>query len=129
MKKEHHNIKVSVQSIYLEEHSEPSESSFLWAYQVKIENKSKDTVKLISRYWKIIDANGTTKEVEGQGVVGEQPVLAPGESFEYTSGTPLHTSSGLMHGSYFMKNIDGPNFEVKIPAFSLDIPNSEKIIN
>ena len=84
------------------------------------------------RYWKIIDSNGNTKEVRGEGVVGEQPILEPGETFEYTSGTPLQTSSGLMHGSYFMKSIENNEeggFEVKIPAFSLDTPNSVKIIN
>ena len=84
---------------------------------------------MISRHWKIIDANGFQKEVIGDGVVGEQPRLGPGESFEYTSGTPLQTSSGLMHGSYFMLNEEGEQFEVVIPAFSLDIPNQEKIIN
>ena len=126
---ENHNIFVSVKSVYLEDHSEPSEDSFLWAYQVKIKNNSKKTVTLLRRHWKIIDANGNTKEVMGDGVVGEQPTLEPGKSFEYTSGTPLHTSSGLMHGSYFMKNNDGIDFEVKIPAFSLDIPNSERRLN
>lgn len=128
-KSNNHKISISVKSIYLEEHSEPNEDSFLWAYQVKIENKSKKTVKLLKRHWKIIDANGNLKEVKGDGVVGEQPVLEPGETFEYTSGTPLQTNSGLMHGSYYMKSSDGLNFEVKIPAFSLDIPNSKKNLN
>lgn len=124
-----HKISVTVKSVYLEDHSEPSEDTFLWAYQVKIKNNSKDTVKLISRYWKIIDANGNSKEVRGEGVVGEQPILEPGKTFEYTSGTPLQTSSGLMHGSYFMKNLNGLDFEVKIPAFSLDTPNSKRSLN
>ena len=131
-KKENNNIQISVNSIYLEEHSDPSEDSFLWAYQVKIKNNGLNTVKLIRRHWKIIDSNGNAKEVKGEGVVGEQPILEPGETFEYTSGTPLQTSSGLMHGSYFMKNIENNkegDFEVKIPAFSLDIPNSVKTIN
>ena len=130
--KENNNIQVTVSSAYLEDHSDPSEDSFLWAYQVKIKNNGLNTVKLISRYWKIIDSNGNTKEVRGEGVVGEQPILEPGETFEYTSGTPLQTSSGLMHGSYFMKSIENNEeggFEVKIPAFSLDTPNSVKIIN
>ena len=89
-------------------------------------------MKLIRRHWKIVDSNGNTKEVRGEGVVGEQPVLEPGETFEYTSGTPLQTSSGLMHGSYFMKSMENNeerDFEVKIPAFSLDIPNSIRSIN
>ena len=128
-KKLTHNIKISVKSFYLEEHSEPEENSFLWAYQVKIKNNGKKTVKLLRRYWKIIDAYGNTKEVRGEGVVGEQPTLEPGKSFEYTSGTPLATSSGLMHGSYFMINNDGLDFEVKIPAFSLDIPDIKNRLN
>tara|TARA_B100000989_G_scaffold270575_1_gene226760 strand:- start:199 stop:600 length:402 start_codon:yes stop_codon:yes gene_type:complete len=128
-KKSTHNIKISVKSFYLEEHSEPEENSFLWAYQVKIKNNSKKTVKLLRRHWKIIDANGNTKEVRGEGVVGEQPTLEPGKSFEYTSGTPLSTNSGLMHGSYFMINNEGLDFEVKIPAFSLDIPNTRNKLN
>lgn len=129
MKKINHNIIIKVKSIYLEEHSDPSEFNFLWAYQVKIKNNSKDTVKLLRRHWTIIDSNGYLKEVKGKGVVGEQPILAPGEIFEYTSGTPLQTSSGLMHGIYFMKNEDGSSFEVKIPPFSLDIPNNKKSLN
>lgn len=129
MIKNDHKIKISVKSIYLEDQSEPSNNSFIWAYQVKIKNNSKITVKLISRVWKIIDSNGNVKEVRGEGVVGEQPILEPGESFEYTSGTPLKTSSGLMHGSYFMENMNGSDFEVEIPAFSLDIPNSNKSLN
>lgn len=129
MKKISDNIEVSVKSIYLEDQSDPSEDSFLWAYKVKIKNNGKISVKLLRRLWKIVDSNGNTKEVRGDGVVGEQPVLEPGETFEYASGTPLQTSSGLMHGSYFMKSEDGPDFEVKIPAFSLDIPNSEKSLN
>lgn len=124
-----HQISVTVKSIYLDDHSEPSEDTFLWAYQVKIKNNGTNTVKLISRYWKIIDANGNSKEVRGEGVVGEQPILEPGKTFEYTSGTPLQTSSGLMHGSYFMKNLNGSDFEVKIPAFSLDTPNLKRSLN
>ncbi len=129
MKKKNHNIEVSVKSIYLEDQSDPSEDSFLWAYKVKIKNNGKISVKLLRRLWKIIDSNGNTKEVRGDGVVGEQPVLEPGETFEYASGTPLSTSSGLMHGSYFMSSENGSDFEVKIPAFSLDIPNSSRSLN
>ena len=124
-----YNVKVFVESTYLEDHSDPYEGSYLWSYKVIIENNEKEKVKLISRHWKIIDANGFQKEVIGDGVVGEQPVLKPGESFEYTSGTPLNTTSGLMHGSYHMKYEDGSRFEVQIPAFSLDIPNQEKNYN
>ena len=124
-----HFISVDVKSIFLEEQSDPAQNNYLWAYKVNIKNTGLKTVQLISRHWKIIDANGYQKEVIGDGVVGEQPKLGPGESFEYTSGTPLQTSSGLMHGSYFMLNEEGEEFEVVIPAFSLDIPNQEKIIN
>lgn len=122
-------IIIDVKSFFLEEQSEPSEDSYIWAYKVLIKNNSMSTVKLMSRCWKIIDENGYQKEVRGDGVVGEQPTLKPGESFEYTSGTPLSTSSGLMHGSYFMTNDKGAEFEVKIPAFSLDVPNKKKIQN
>ncbi len=122
-------IIIDVKSFFLEEQSEPSEDSYIWAYKVLIKNNSMSTVKLMSRCWKIIDENGYQKEVRGDGVVGEQPTLKPGESFEYTSGTPLSTSSGLMHGSYFMTNDEGAEFEVKIPAFSLDVPNKKKIQN
>lgn len=127
--KNKHFISIDVKSIFLEEQSDPAQNNYLWAYKVNIKNTGLKTVQLISRHWKIIDANGFQKEVIGDGVVGEQPRLGPGESFEYTSGTPLQTSSGLMHGSYFMLNEEGEQFEVVIPAFSLDIPNQEKIIN
>jgi len=124
-----HKVSVLVEPIYLEDHSDPMEDSYLWAYKVKIKNDGNDTVKLISRHWKIFDSNGSFKEVRGKGVVGEQPVLEPGEEFEYTSGTPLKTSSGLMHGSYQMEDYDGKEFEVLIPAFSLDIPNKINKLN
>ena len=116
-------IKVSVKPFYLEEQSEPQDSHFVWAYHVKIENTGTDTVQLKNRYWQITDATGRIQEVRGPGVVGEQPVLAPGEAFEYTSGTPLTTPSGIMVGSYEMETPDGSQFDVKIPAFSLDSPH------
>ena len=105
------------------------EDSYLWAYKVIIKNNSEHTVKLISRHWKIFDSNGSYREVKGKGVVGEQPVLEPGQEFEYTSGTPLKTTSGMMHGSYLMQNFEGEEFEVKIPPFSLDIPDRNKTLN
>ena len=122
-------VTVLVEPIYLEDHSDPSEDSYLWAYKVKIKNDGKDSVKLISRHWKIFDSNGNFREVKGKGVVGEQPTIKPGHEFEYTSGTPLNTSSGLMHGTYKMLNYRGEEFEVNIPAFSLDIPDSENKLN
>ncbi len=120
------DIKVSVKPVYLEGQSTPDERHFVWAYQVKIENQSEATVQLINRYWKITDALGRVQEVRGEGVVGEQPVLKPGQSFEYTSGTPLPTSSGIMLGRYEMVKETGERFEIDVPAFSLDIPSAEK---
>ena len=122
-------VTVLVEPIYLEDHSDPSEDSYLWAYKVKIKNDGRDRVKLISRHWKIFDSNGNFREVKGKGVVGEQPTIEPGDEFEYTSGTPLNTTSGLMHGSYQMQDFKGQEFEVNIPAFSLDIPDSENKFN
>jgi len=117
------NISVTVTPIYLEDQSEPDEDHYVWAYQVKIENDSLETVQLRSRHWRITDANGLMQEVRGSGVVGEQPVLEPGESFEYTSGTPLNAPSGIMVGSYEMQTDEGDVIEVGIPAFSLDSPH------
>ena len=115
-------ITVTVKPVYLEDQSSPEESHFVWAYWVKIENEGSETVQLRNRYWRITDSQGQVKEVRGAGVVGEQPVLKPGESFEYTSGTPLSTPSGIMLGTYQMECNDGATFDVTIPAFSLDSP-------
>ena len=117
------NISVTVTPIYLEDQSEPDEDHYVWAYQVRIENDSLETVQLRSRHWRITDVNGLVQEVRGAGVVGEQPVLEPGESFEYTSGTPLNAPSGIMVGSYEMQTDEGDTIEVDIPAFSLDSPH------
>lgn len=117
------NISVTVTPIYLEDQSEPDEDHYVWAYQVRIENDGSETVQLRSRHWRITDANGLVQEVRGAGVVGEQPVLEPGESFEYTSGTPLNAPSGIMVGSYEMQTDEGDLIEVGIPAFSLDSPH------
>ena len=120
------DIGVSVEPFYLDDESEPEESHYVWGYQVQIENHSRETVKLERRHWIITDGNGQTHEVEGEGVVGEQPVLEPGQAFEYTSGAPLSTSSGFMAGSYKMKLDDGTFFDVEIPAFSLDVPSDRR---
>jgi ApaG protein len=112
-------IKVTVRPMFLEEQSEPVESHYVWAYHVTIENLGERTVQLVNRYWRITDAKGIVQEVRGPGVVGEQPVLAPGEAFEYTSGTPLTTPSGVMMGAYEMEGPDGAMFDVAVPAFSL----------
>ena len=116
-------IKVIVEPFYLEEQSEPEANHFVWAYHVRIENNGKKTVQLMTRHWRITDSLGNTQEVQGDGVVGEQPVLTPGESFEYTSGTPLGTPSGIMVGTYQMETESGDRFDVDIPAFSLDSPH------
>ena len=97
--------------------------------QVTIDNQGNEKVKLVNRYWKIIDANGILQEVRGKGVVGEQPILNPGEKYEYTSGTPLTTSSGFMEGSYEMQNDNGDKFNVQIPQFSLDNPFESNQLN
>ena len=115
-------ISVTVKPVYLEDQSSPEDDHFVWAYWVKIENQGADTVQLRNRYWRITDSQGQVQEVRGAGVVGEQPVLKPGESFEYTSGTPLSTPSGIMLGTYQMEGNDGGTFDVAIPPFSLDSP-------
>lgn len=122
-------IQVAVRPIYLDEQSEPDEGRFFWAYQVRIENQGGDTVQLLNRYWRITDATGKVVEVRGPGVVGEHPVLKPGEAFEYTSGTPLGTPSGFMVGSYEMTTTEGERFEIAIPAFSLDSPHQARRLN
>lgn len=122
-------IRVTVEPIYLEDQSSPDDDHFVWAYQVKIQNDGAETVQLINRHWRITDSLGRLQEVRGEGVVGEQPVLRPGDAFEYTSGTPLATPSGIMVGSYGMVTSSGERFDVDIPAFSLDSPHQERRIN
>jgi len=117
------SIRVTVEPNYLENQSCPVDRHFVWAYHVRVENLGPETVCLRARHWRITDATGTQHEVRGDGVVGEQPALKPGETFEYTSGTPLSTATGFMVGSYRMETEDGENFEVAIPAFSLDSPH------
>ncbi len=122
-------IRVTVKPIYLEDQSSPADNHFVWAYQVSIENTGRDTVQLLTRHWKITDSLGRIQEVRSAGVVGEQPVLSPGQSFEYTSGTPLATPSGIMEGSYNMEVAGGERFDVAIPAFSLDSPHQPVQLN
>lgn len=117
------NIRITVEPAYLAEQSSPDENYYFWSYTVNIRNESDETVQLRTRYWRITDATGRVQEVRGVGVVGEQPVLKPGESFEYTSGAPLPTPSGFMVGTYRMELPSGDTFEVDIPAFSLDSPH------
>lgn len=122
-------ISVSVEPIYLEDQSSPEHGQFMWAYHVRIDNKGPLSVQVLSRYWHITDSMGRIQEVRGAGVVGEQPVVEPGGCFEYTSGTPLPTPSGIMLGSYGVKTADGKQFDIEIPAFSLDSPHQSHQIN
>ena len=128
-REETRQISVSVLPVYIDERSSPEEDRYFWAYQVTIENHGDTTVQLLSRYWHIVDANGEVEEVRGPGVVGEQPLLRPGDSFEYTSGCPLATPSGFMRGSYTMTDEDGNRFDVAIPAFPLDLPDAGAVLN
>lgn len=122
-------IQVTVTPAYQEEQSSPGENRYVWAYHIRIENHGTETVQLLNRYWHITDSLGHVEEVRGPGVVGEQPVLRPGEAYEYTSGCPLSTPSGIMLGSYEMQSTDGNQFEVEIPAFSLDSPHQPVHLN
>jgi ApaG protein len=115
-------IAVSVTPTYLEAQSSPESSQYFWAYRVIIENRGQETVQLLSRHWMITNARGELTEVKGPGVVGEQPVLRTGERFEYTSGVPLDTTSGMMGGAYQMESESGERFDIEIPTFSLDHP-------
>ncbi len=123
------SIYISVKPVYLDDQSSPIENHYVWAYQVRIENQGGGTVQLINRYWRITDSLGRVQEVRGAGVVGEQPTLKPGEAFEYTSGTPLPTPSGIMVGSYEMEDETGRRFDVAVPAFSLDSPHQPVQLN
>ena len=123
------NIQVTVEPRYLDHESRPNEGRYFWAYTIEIANMGPETVQLQSRYWQITDETGRREEVTGAGVVGEQPVLEPGQRFEYTSGCPLPTPSGLMVGAYQMVSETGELFSVQIPAFSLDSPHVRRVVN
>lgn len=117
-------IRVLVQASYLPERSQPAEGQWAFLYRVRISNEGVQTVQLVSRHWIITDANGNVEEVQGPGVVGHQPVLAPGESFEYTSGCPLTTPFGTMRGTYQMVSREGDSFDAEIAPFALSEPLS-----
>jgi ApaG protein len=117
-------IRVQVQSFYDEERSSPQENYYFFAYRVTISNFGEESAQLVSREWIITDGNGDAQRVQGPGVIGEQPVLAPGESFEYTSFCPLPTPVGSMHGSYLMVLASGGRFEAEIAPFSLSVPHA-----
>ncbi len=122
-------VAVTVTPRYSPERSSPANSYFFWTYTINITNRGSETVQLKTRHWRITDAGGKEQEVKGPGVVGEQPVLKPGESFDYTSGVPLQTPSGFMRGSYGMATESGEPFDIEIPAFSLDLSAVERTIN
>jgi ApaG protein len=123
------NIHITVETEFVPDRSDVDQATFFWAYTVEIANQSPHTVQLTARHWKITDANGRLEEVKGPGVVGEQPVLKPGESFRYTSGCPLTTPSGFMTGSYQMVTDGGAVFEAVIPVFSLDSPYAARVLH
>ena len=122
-------IEVTVEPAFMPDRSIPDKGQFFWSYTIVITNSGDETVQLRTRHWIITDANGKREEVRGPGVVGEQPVLAPGERFEYTSGVPLSTASGIMAGRYQMVSETGERFEIEVPAFSLDSPSGKRVLN
>ncbi|HEY5306162.1 MAG TPA: Co2+/Mg2+ efflux protein ApaG [Pseudolabrys sp.] len=122
-------IEVTVTPRFVSERSSPGNSYYFWAYSIDIANRGIETVQLKTRHWRITDAFGRLQEVKGPGVVGEEPTLKPGESFEYTSGVPLPTPSGFMTGSYGMVTQAGEQFDIEVPAFSLDSSYAERTIN
>jgi ApaG protein len=116
-------IKISVETFYQDEYSQPLNNEFMFAYRITIENQSDQSIKLLRRHWYVFDSNGTTREVEGEGVVGLQPVIDPGKSHQYVSGSHLKTEIGKMHGTYTMERInDSRKFKVNIPEFQLIAP-------
>lgn len=123
------NIEIKVIPRFLAERSSPENGHFFWTYTIEISNLGQETVQLKTRVWQITDAQGRVQEVRGAGVVGEEPVIEPGKSFEYTSGVPLPTPSGFMVGTYGMVTSDGEHFDVDIPAFSLDYSRGARTLN
>ncbi len=117
-------IRVEAESVYLPERSAPEEGYYFFAYRIRIHNEGIDAAQLVARHWIITDAAGRVQEVRGAGVVGEQPRLAPGEAYTYSSFCPLPTALGSMRGSYLMRRDDGSEFEVPIPVFTLATPHS-----
>lgn len=123
------DIRVFVEPTFLEDRSDPDAGQFVWAYTIEIRNEGSRTVQLKERFWEITDGNGKIEIVQGSGVVGEQPVLEPGDAFEYTSGCPLSTESGFMVGHYTMELADRATFDIDIPAFALDLPRARRVMN
>jgi ApaG protein len=117
------DITVSVRPEYMDDQSDPDQGHYTWAYHVRIENNGERVIQLLSRHWKIADSLGNCQEIVGDGIVGHQPTLGPGDSFEYSSGTPLAAPSGFMSGSFNMISEDGIRFDIAVPAFALDGPD------
>ncbi len=124
-----HNVEVVVRPQFSPEQSNPEKSKYFWTYAIEITNHGSDTIQLRHRYWEITDGNGQRQDVRGPGVVGEQPILKPGDTFRYASGCPLTTPQGIMVGEYEMVDGRGSHFNVKIPAFSLDSPFEKRRLN
>jgi ApaG protein len=122
-------IEVTVEPNFMPERSSAEHSRYFWSYTIVITNTGEETVQLRTRHWIITDASGRRQEVRGEGVVGEQPVLGPGQRFEYTSGVPLSTASGFMTGRYQMVTKSGETFEIDVPTFSLDSPDRKRVLN
>jgi ApaG protein len=123
-------LMVRVEPQFLPDESAPDEGRYVWAYTIEIENRGADSVQLISRFWRITDENGLTQEVEGPGVIGQQPVIQPGESFRYTSAAPLAAPSGMMMGAYSMRRVEnGEAFDIAVPLFALDSPHHHRLAN
>lgn len=122
-------IRVSVKPTFLEGQSDPDDDLYVWSYTVRIHNGTTDSIRLRTRHWLITNAKGLTEEVRGVGVVGEQPLIRPGEKYEYTSGAPLSTPSGMMVGRYSVESAEGELFDVDIPAFSLDSPHERRKVH
>jgi ApaG protein len=123
------SIQVTVTPAFHEDQSNAERSRWFWSYKVEIVNNSGSRVQLLSRYWHIRDANGKVQEVRGEGVVGKQPRIDAGATFEYTSGCPLETPGGIMSGHYVMQSAEGETFRVTIPAFSLDVPETVRVLH
>lgn len=122
--KKTHDISVSVMTQFIDEQSMPQDGRYVFSYTVTIHNRGSIGARLLSRHWIITDGNGEVREVQGDGVVGEQPQMRPGEGYEYTSGAVLETAVGTMHGSYQMVSDDGTHFDAEIPSFVLSIPRT-----
>jgi ApaG protein len=126
---ETNGILVSVTPQFLEDQSDPRAGKFIWGYQVEIENRRPDTVQLLRRTWRITGSDGRQQHVEGEGVIGEQPMIEPGDSFTYASGAPLSSPFGMMDGFYHMVDGTGRSFDVVIPVFALDSPYAKTARN